>query len=374
MALSLLSSLILFSSLSFGTICKSNPKEEKKIELNLQKNSDVLNNFAFSPKVKNQAEKMLSMLITAKSPMITNWIKLRNIDSNNNPELVAVEWDKYFSKNFVIARYPTGDKDIDTDIVKTIDKLIKINFTLDVVAKLEDSFLKVKNLAINLINNYPLSEADKKYLVLKVNQIKLYWPTSFVSSKFLKFPMELIEWSLAYDPKSNEINIGLNALNYNDQSLRAALMHEIAHSFDSCRWSQMNSTPWPFTKIGECLRTIAFPRDDSKLESMYKSGKITNEQYVFMTNNKTCNNSIYPPIGVQSDQLPETFADWFSAEGMSKDTINSEFRNDLCVDQVLNAGSSYLKNTDRLFSIYLANPILQTQVHEVRDVKYCSFK
>jgi hypothetical protein len=94
--------------------------------------------------------------------------------------------------------------------------------------------------------------------------------------------------------------------------------------------------------------------------------------------NPTCNKIIYPPEGLQADQLPETFADWFSAETMAQLHLAStaNLRTDLCEPKPLNKGSSYLSNQDRLDKIYFANPILKSAPANKNlqpTFKYCSF-
>jgi hypothetical protein len=99
--------------------------------------------------------------------------------------------------------------------------------------------------------------------------------------------------------------------------------------------------------------------------------------------NPTCNKTNYPPPGLQADQLPEVFADWFSAETMAQLHLLTiaNLRSDLCDNKTLNEGSSYLNNRDRLEKIYFANPLLNDAIQNSKlqdkdrksNFKYCSF-
>jgi hypothetical protein len=373
MALKLSLLILLISNYSSAEVCKVNQLNLKNSDELNQKINSSLTNFAIKPFIRTESEKMLSLLIRAKSPMITDWVKKRKLDPLKEPEKIALEWDKYYAKSFIINRYPTKNPNIDLEIEKTFDQLISENFTYKLIKKVESIFIKEKENSIKVINKYPFDDKDKKLIQEKIEKIKIYWPKKFAESKYNKTPLELFDWALAYDPHQNEINFGFHALMYSEQSLKAALSHEIAHAFDSCRWSSSFKQAWPFQKIGECLRSIAAIRDDSKIEVLLKNNKISPEQFQFMKANPTCNNSLYPPIGIQSDQLPETFADWFSAEATIPNDINSEFRSEFCIESTLNPGSSYLSNHDRFFKIYLSHPEIAKKLNEKSLSNYCGF-
>jgi len=220
-----------------------------------------------------------------------------------------------------------------------------------------------------------------KVIIEKINSIKLYWPDHLKTARNNSIPLDLIDWGIAYDPLSNEINIGLNSLSYtNDETRIAVFAHEIGHSFDPCRWSAFYEGEWPFKKIGECLRSDksadAKVRDDSKLEAFQKSGKISSELVKALKANPTCNKLAYPAQGIQADQLPETFADWFSAEVISrlKNLDVSHLRLDLCEEKTLVNGSSYPANHVRQENIYYAHPVIKNLLKDKSKSKgrYCS--
>lgn len=361
-------SLLLFSQLIKAEFCQTPPSPH-----DFSKKEKILDNFIFDKTIKDNSEQMLSRLILAKSPMITNWIKNRNLNPEKEAEKIAIEWDKYYGINFILAKFPSDNSIINQKITNTIDTIIKEYYTKAAHEKFEQSFTEIKTKSIAIIESYPVEKKIKELLIEKINKIKLFWPIQLAHSKIEKAPLEFIDWSLAFDPKNNEINVGLNAFNYNDESLKAAFAHEIAHVFDSCRWSQFETIEWPFNKIGNCLREFAQKRDDKVLETLYKNGKIDIATYTFVKSNPTCNNSIYPPIGVQGDQLPETFADWFASEVMSKENITTSFRNDLCNNLPLNPGSTYLSNKDRLEKIYGSNPNIASIFKVKSIIKHCSF-
>ncbi|MBC7428247.1 MAG: hypothetical protein H7336_06520 [Bacteriovorax sp.] len=54
------------------------------------------------------------------------------------------------------------------------------------------------------------------------------------------------------------------------------------------------------------------------MDEFIKLGKLTPDLVNALKANSTCNKLVYPGKGIQADQLPESFADWFSAEVISK--------------------------------------------------------
>lgn len=347
-------------------------------ELNLQKNIQnkkelIINKFSSSPIIANEADKMLSMLIKAKSPMIFNWVKKRQLNPENESSKIAYEWRKYFAMNFIVNRYPTKDEAKDELIDKLFEDIANSLLSDSFKNLLEKEFQSAQKESIEEINNLPLDKNDQKVIVEKIKLIKIYWPKTLKNSKYSKSPLEFFDWSLAYDPHFNEINIGLNSIFYNSLSLKAALIHEIAHSFDSCRWSIDSTKTWPFEKIGNCLRRISKTRDDSQLDKLLQTKKMIREDYDYFKLHPTCNNSAYPPIGIQADQLPESFADWFSSQVISKNNLDLSLRKDLCEEKSLNPGSSYLSNHDRLYKIYLSNLVIQKKLKIEINEEFCHF-
>lgn len=312
--------------------------------------------------IAQRADEMLSKLITAKSPVISSWMNKRNLNSKSEDEIV-LEWRSYFARNFILTKYPHGDSSVDKAIESLVEEINKFFSNKDFKNKLESFFEKAKKQSLITIKSFPIGEEQKKKISQRVDAIRLYWMQDFKSSKFSNLPMDYIDWGIAYDPVANEINIGINSLAYpNDETYLAVFSHEIGHSFDSCRWGAYFEGNWPFETIGECLRGTesvgAKRRDDSKMDLLVKANK---ELALSLKTNLTCNKLGYPPSGLQADQLPESFADWFSAETMS--TIDglksSQLRTDLCDSKELSQGSSYPSNHLRLNAIYFAHPKLK---------------
>ena len=171
--------------------------------------------------------------------------------------------------------------------------------------------------------------------------------------------------------------MGLQSIDYpNDETYLAVFAHEIGHVFDSCRWGAYFTGVWPFEKIGECLRSTqsvkALKRDDSQLDIYTKQGKISTDLALSLKQNPTCNKLVYPQNGLQADQLPESFADWFATETMANIAkLNAKkLRIDLCINKKLSEGSSYSSNHDRLFKIYQAHPKFTL---DKKSDSYCSY-
>lgn len=372
MAIKLLLAFTLTFNL-YANVCDQNKKIDAEKELINKKNEALITGFSKIPKVSAISLRTLSDLNKIKSPMIINWYQNRSLDPAKEPEKLALEWTKYFSKNFIIAVYPNNEASINAEIENLFQKLLENNFPLKKQKIINTIFEEQRTNALNFINSLKMNDNEKNILIEKIKNIKIYWPTNLKDSKYKNTPLEFMDWSLAYDPKNNEINIGINSPYTDTVNLKSAFLHEIAHSFDSCRWGQSEKINWPFEKVGECLRTYALKRDDSQLDSLLKASRITNVEYDFFKNNPTCNNTKYPPFGVQADQLPETFADWFSSETMKESDVKSNLRSDLCKDVSLNPGSSYLKNTDRAFKIYFANKRISNALKHNSNYPACSF-
>lgn len=335
--------------------------------------------FANSKTIATHADRMILKLIDAKSPFIDSWYKKGNFKGKNEEE-IARSWRQYFTRSFLLMKYPQGDAKIDAEIEKIVDGLLVKNFDHKFKQHLEKIFLKTKGLAVETISQMKLSQ--NKAIIEKIKSIKLYWPSQLSTARNNSIPLDLIDWGIAYDPLSNEINIGLNSYSYdNEESLIAVFAHEIGHSFDSCRWGAFYEGSWPFEKVGQCLRSNksvgAKKRDDTKLEDFNKSGKLSSELVTALKANPTCNKLVYPTGGIQADQLPETFADWFSAEVISgyQGLDVSKLRLDLCEDKNLVEGSSYPTNYLRQTKIYYAHPVIFKLIKPIKDNNsYCSLK
>lgn len=347
----------------------------------LKMKSDVeksINAFADNKVIATQAEGILSKLITAKSPFVTSWYAKGNFKGKSE-EAVAQAWRQYFARSFLLMKYPQGDAKIDAEIEKLVDELLKKNFNKDFKEQMNKNFNAAKTLAIETITEMNLPQ--NKVIIEKIKSIKLYWPEHLKNARNNSIPLDLIDWGIAYDPLSNEINIGLNSLSYsNNETIMAVFAHEIGHAFDPCRWGAFFEGPWPFEKVGQCLRSDssvgAKKRDDSKLEAFGKAGKLTPELVAALKANPTCNKLAYPSQGIQADQLPETFADWFSAEVIShyKDLDISKLRLDLCDESSLVAGSSYPTNRLRQEKIYYSQPKLKNLLKDSSESNYCALK
>lgn len=334
--------------------------------------------FAGKKAIAEKADALLSKLISAKSPVLTSWMNKRGLADKSEEEIVKA-WRRYFAENFVLSKYPGDDKALDFEVEKLVDDILSESLTPEFVSRVEKLFEKAKTNALAALQLLPIE--GREIIMTRVRGMKLYWPKTLKTARNNSVPLELIDWGIAYDPVPNEINIGVNALSYpNDETYVAVFAHEIGHSFDSCRWGAFFSGAWPFARVGECLRSEksvrAKKRDDSRLESLVSAGRVPKEMAMALKANLTCNKLVYPPPGIQADQLPEAFADWFSAEVMARaQDINIEhMREDLCEDRQLVEGSSYPSNSDRLELIYLAHPQIQAKTKKTTpraQATYC---
>jgi hypothetical protein len=344
------------------------PEIQKDVETRVQK-------FANHNAIATQADQMLSQLIAKKSPAIIGWMNKRDFKSKSEDQ-IALEWRDYYARSIVIGSYKKQDPKIRQSIVRLFEEINEKHFNSQFKAKLEKLLEEVKKAANKTLLKFKLAKESSDQISSRLSSVKLYWMDRFPGSKFEDMPLEWLSWGVAYDPKTNEINVGLDAFKYkSESSLFAVLAHELTHSFDPCRWGAYLSGPFPFESVVSCLRSDqsinAKPRDDLKLE---KSG-LPAELVSSLKQNRTCNKKEYPPIGIQSDQIPEAFADWFSAEVVSQSSyMDQDLRSDLCEQIELNSGSSYPRNKDRLERVYLAHPEIRKKLSlTTPPTHYCSF-
>jgi hypothetical protein len=356
-----------------------NPPESPKSYVGFKKMVDAeIKTFANKKEIAKRADTTLSKLISAKSPAVTSWMSKRNLNTKTEDEIIR-EWRDYFTRNFILTKYPQDDAVVNAEIEKLMNSIGRKFKTKDLEKNMERYFSKSKQAALAYIKSLDLSESQQKQIISRIQSIQLYWLKNFKGSKYQQLPLDFLDWGIAYDPAANEINIGVNALSYpNEETYIAVILHEIGHSIDSCRWSAYFEQAWPFAHVGECLRSSlsvgAKKRDDSQLDALVKQGKIGVELSASLKANTTCNKLSYPPVGLQADQLPETFADWFSAEVLStmKGLHFSDIRKDLCEKKELSDGSSYVSNEARLAGIYFVQPQLKGKRES--PYRYCSFK
>lgn len=351
------------------------PESYHKIRKNIDKEIDK---FVLNKAVVQESDSILDKLTKAKSPVIISWLNKPEHAGKSEEELVKL-WRHYYAKNILLAKYPHENPTISREMAKTVDRIVKTNFKTSFKKRMQKIFSQVKSKAKDVIVSYRLQ--SEKVILDRVNQIELYWPEKFAQAKNNSSPLDVIEWGIAYSPVENKINMGVLALLYpNDETYYSVFAHEIAHSFDSCRWGAFFEGEWPFAQVGDCLRTEksiqAKKRDDSQLEILVKSGKLSQDLALGLKSNSTCTKTNYPPLGVQADQLPESFADWFSAEVIA-DFSKLSFKNirqDLCEEKKLIAGSSYPTNKDRLEKIYFAHPLIKQKlaIAEAND-SYCKY-
>jgi hypothetical protein len=360
-----------------NSFCSNYKKSQSYIDFQKTVNERI-EIFSNNKVIAEKADTVLSKLISAKSPYVTAWYA-KNDFKNKTEAQILQAWRSDFAMNFLLMKYPQGEEKVDVEIEKLIDGILKEKLTLAYQVKLEKLFSTSKQLAIETILEMKFKESPE--IIKKIEAIKLYWPKKLKESRNNPMPLDLIEWGIAYDPVPNEINIGLASLSYpNDETYLAVFSHEIGHAFDSCRWGAFFQGTWPFEKVGECLRSDksagAKKRDDSKLDELLKSGKISASLAASLKENPTCNKFIYPPRGIQADQLPESFADWFSAEVIShaQNIDVKKVRLDLCEVKVLSEGSSYPNNQTRQDKIYFSNPKIKALSHDQSGDSYCALK
>ena len=372
----LLSIVLLFSNLSFAKLNYCEGKTENKTYESFKIDRDKLFSFLSNHKdIASKADATLSKLLNAKSPIITKWIANRNLSD----EIAIVKaWRKYYLEQFVLNQFSKAPRNIKDLVYKKADHLYKKHINKKVKFKFDSDFTKAKSLVKQVIESSNINKKEKNIILKRIKQIKLNYAFNLETSKLKDKPLDVLQWTLNYDPAPNKINVGLDALRYSDSANRVSIFaHEIAHSFDPCRYNVFVSKNTPFKTLIKCLRTEtaagAKKRDDKHLLTLLNKKKISKDLYYGLKLNPLCNKTLYPPLGVQREQINEVFADWVSAEAMAlPPKTSSSFRNDLCENKKLNAGSSYLSNLDRLKRVYLAQPKLKKYFYPKNKFKYCS--
>lgn len=367
-------SLLMASTQSFAISCDQY-EPPRSFNESTSRIDEEIRKFSNKKEIAKRADDTLAKLIEAKSATIASWMSKRDLVSKSEDE-IAREWRSYFARNFILTKYPHGDVGVDTAIEALMLEVNKIFPSKAFRNRIELLFERAKKQSLIAVRSFPIGEEQKKKISRRIQSIRIYWMKDFKKSKFSSFPMEFLDWGVAYDPVANEINIGVHSLAYpNDETYLAVFSHEIGHSFDSCRWSAFFEESWPFEAIGECLRKAesvgAKKRDDSKMHLLEKANS---ELAKSLKANPTCNKLGYPPSGLQSDQLAEAFADWFSAETMASfiGLNSSMLRADLCSRRELTEGSSYPSNDLRLGAIYFSHPKLKDKSKESAFV-YCGW-
>ncbi|MGE4233956.1 MAG: hypothetical protein AB7F43_11560 [Bacteriovoracia bacterium] len=343
--------------------------------------NDELVVFANAPEIAKKADSVLEKLLEAKSPAIQSWMA-KDEQQNLNDSQIVKQWRIYYAKIFVIGQYPTPDSKVNTKIEKLMDKAFKAKYPDKKIKKFNQLFEKAKRLALLSIDNFSIPLRTKTTIKYTIQKINLYWMKSFKHSKFVKYPLELFSWGIAYDPGTKEINIGLDTDRYDsDETILAVFAHEIGHSFDPCRWSAFYEGKNPFQAVLDCLRSqksvAARPRDDTYLDRFVKKGKLSKELALALRANPTCNKMEYPSEGIQADQILESFADWFSAEAISHHAhISKNLRSDLNSTVKQNAGSAYPSNEVRLSRIYFVNPRIRKilKLPKNEQFQYCELR
>lgn len=372
-----------FLAQAWAQICPKNVQKENPAYQEVEGEvSEAVVNFGQSLVVAKKADEVLSKLMSAKSPVILAWLKERNFKEKGEEDIVK-EWRAYYAKMLVLNVYPQKQAELNPLIERFADSLYQKHMGAKVKKRLSALFDQAKSLSVQRLKALSLPEAQQKKIIKRVEEIKLFWPTPFAKAK-ISSALDVVSWGIAYNPIPNRIDMGLEALRYpNDETVLAVFIHEIGHSFDPCRYTAFIDSVNPFNKVLECLRgpksVGAKVRDDSAMDELYQQKKLSLELYQSLKANPTCNKREYPPVGVQADQINESFADWFSAEvlALTLPKAGTPLRADLCEKRTLSAGSSYPANEDRLFKIYLAHPVLQKnsalKAEEVQSASYCPF-
>ena len=145
--------------------------------------------------------------------------------------LLLGQWRKYYAQNFILRRYPSKNQKVNQLIENLVEGLYNKFLPKNEKEKIQKIFEEAKLLSIQKIKSFPGDKKQTSQILDKVSKIKLYWMKNFKTSKFSKQPLEAFSWGVAYDPKTNEINMGLEVLRYsNKETLFAAFAHEIGHS------------------------------------------------------------------------------------------------------------------------------------------------
>lgn len=323
---------------------------------------------ANSKEVAAVADEALSKLIAKKSPVVTSWIKRRKLDVKD-PVNVARQWRLYYVENIVLSTgsFNERPKVIQKLVDQEMSEVFSNLYTKEKKALLIKSFKIAKRDSLKVLELLISKDESFKEIKKKIAKIKIYLPQKVIGTKVAKAPRDYLEWGFAYDPTTNEINIGLEGLNFAYPQYQATLVslmaHEIAHSFDSCRFSGFYKNANPFVEIQKCLRNSssvgAKKRDDSHMAFLVQNKVLKKEVAKNLLDNPTCNRSLYPLPGKQRDQLDEVFADWFSAEVVALSGIDiKNLRSELCQEKELSKGSSYIANEIRLGGIFLTQPTI----------------
>ena len=330
--------------------------------------------------IASEADSVLAKLIANKSPVLVNWLQERELDSAKEDQ-IAKAWRLYYFHKFVVDRYPTDNKAINRSLEGLLKDMDDMAFDQSFKSKLEKILTTVKKDAKRRFLSWPIKQKDKQSITHRIDTVQLRWFKGLASSPYANKPLSYLASSLSYDPSKHQIHVGMKTKSYpTDASLYSVLAHEIAHSFDSCQWGLYIKGDFPFKKVESCMRALegihVKVRDDSHMKQAILDDVISKEMSQSLQQNPTCSLPQYPPRGVQKDQWPEAFSDWFAAEmfAFGHERIKELPRPDLCRDFKANPTSSLLSPLDRLLKIYLAQPKLAALWPQDPAPTYCELE
>lgn len=311
---------------------------------------------------------------------LDKWAAYSQLDPTKQSNIIK-EWRSQFFRAFLLKSYSKLNFAQKSIIDEGFSELHKVAFPKVKKQSFEEILNTAKYLLIKYIDSQKIPKKTAMILKGSIVTIKLNWVETIANSVFMEDPERYLNMDIEYNPKHNVLTIGQRASIHNDgDTILSIFIQQMALAISPCRWSILfPNIDFPFQKPLECLRTKdsihAKKRDDSKVQSLYKSKKITKEQRDAINKYPLCNTPFYPTKGLQKEQINIAFSDWISAEAISQmKELSIHFREDLCAIQTDSLTHSYPQNLERLVRVYLANPKLRslTNIKIAKDIKYCS--
>jgi len=135
-----------FSHASAASFCQgyAPPANYLEMKKDIDKKIDI---FANSKTIATHADRMILKLIEAKSPFIDSWYKKGNFKGKTEEE-IARSWRQYFTRSFLLMKYPQGDAQIDAEIEKLVDGMLAKNFDKKFKEQLEKTLPKIRPLLL----------------------------------------------------------------------------------------------------------------------------------------------------------------------------------------------------------------------------------
>ncbi len=219
--------------------------------------------------IAEQADKALGQLLATKNSVLISWLEERKLIEAPE-ELIASHWRRYYLQKFILGQFPTPNPKVNRSVENLFSQINQTVFTPSVKKNISTLFKKAKADAIKQVNSWTIDKKTKKEMTLRLEKVRLYWFEKLRRTVFQNKPLEFLNKSLSYDPKSNQVNVGVPILRYpNDESLFGVFLQTLARIFNPDRWSVFFKGQNPFVPVQNCLKKNSGTNDKKQVQKIF---------------------------------------------------------------------------------------------------------